>query len=148
MDADMLRDISEEGFAGAACLRVDRRVVQVHLEHRSTSRSPRDRRQLWRNDLTNEEHFGIVADGPGPSRDRHARRQRDEWARDARTAGCWSRPARARGARRPTTRRTSTFGWSTPALANAPITLGFDVRARRQPGPAGPPRSTRRPTSR
>ena len=33
MNADMLRDIQEEGFAGRHPLRVGRRVVQVHVEH-------------------------------------------------------------------------------------------------------------------
>ena len=64
MNADMLRDIEEEGFAGGILFEwIDEwfkftwNTVDLEL--------PGDRRQLWRNDLTNEEHFGVVAAEPG-----------------------------------------------------------------------------------
>ena len=67
INADMLRDIQEEGFAsGILFAWVDEwfkftwNTVDLEL--------PRDRRQLWRNDLTNEEHFGVVAAEPGEKR--------------------------------------------------------------------------------
>ena len=64
MDGDMLRDIKEEGYAGGVVFEwVDEwfkftwNTVDLEL--------PSDRRQLWRNDLTNEEFFGLIAAEPG-----------------------------------------------------------------------------------
>jgi hypothetical protein len=64
MNGDMLRNIQEEGYAGGIIFEwVDEwfkftwNTVDLEL--------PPDRRQLWRNDLTNEERFGIVAAEPG-----------------------------------------------------------------------------------
>ena len=64
IDGDMLRDIEEEGYAGGMIFQwVDEwfkftwNTVELEL--------PPDRRQLWRNDLTNEERFGVVAAEPG-----------------------------------------------------------------------------------
>jgi hypothetical protein len=63
MDGDMLRDIKEERYAGGIVFEwVDEwfkftwNTVDLEL--------PGDRRQLWRNDLTNEEFFGVIAAGP------------------------------------------------------------------------------------
>jgi hypothetical protein len=63
MNDEMLRDIEEEGFAGGIVFEwIDEwfkftwNTVDLEL--------PADRRQLWRNDLTNEEHFGVVAAEP------------------------------------------------------------------------------------
>ena len=67
INADMLRDIQEEGFAsGILFAWIDEwfkftwNTVDLEL--------PRDRRQLWRNDLTNEEHFGVMTAEPGEKR--------------------------------------------------------------------------------
>jgi len=64
MDAGMLEDIQEEGYAGGIVFEwIDEwfkftwNTVDLEL--------PSDRRQLWRNDLTNEEFFGILAADPG-----------------------------------------------------------------------------------
>jgi hypothetical protein len=64
MNADMLRNIAEEGYAGGIVFewtdewfKLTWNTVDLEL--------PGDRRQLWRNDLTNEEHFGLVASEPG-----------------------------------------------------------------------------------
>jgi hypothetical protein len=64
MVGDMLRDIEEEGYAGGIVFEwIDEwfkftwNTVDLEL--------PADRRQLWRNDLTNEEFFGLVAADPG-----------------------------------------------------------------------------------
>jgi hypothetical protein len=64
MDADMLRDIKEEGFAAGMVFewtdewfKFTWNTIDLEL--------PGDRRQLWRNDLTNEEHFGVIASEPG-----------------------------------------------------------------------------------
>ena len=64
INADMLRNLEEEGYAGGILFSwVDEwfkftwNTVDLEL--------PADRRQLWRNDLTNEEHFGLIAAEPG-----------------------------------------------------------------------------------
>jgi hypothetical protein len=64
MNAEMLRDIQEEGYAGGILFEwIDEwfkatwNTIDLEL--------PPDRRQLWRNDLTNEEFFGVVAADPG-----------------------------------------------------------------------------------
>ena len=64
MDGDMLRDIKEEGYAGGIVFEwIDEwfkftwNTLDLEL--------PPDRRQLWRNDLTNEEFFGLLAADPG-----------------------------------------------------------------------------------
>jgi hypothetical protein len=60
IDADLLRVIEEEGFAGAVVFewidewfKVTWNTLDLEL--------PEERRQLWRNALTNEESFGILA---------------------------------------------------------------------------------------
>jgi cellulose synthase/poly-beta-1,6-N-acetylglucosamine synthase-like glycosyltransferase len=65
--ADMMRDIKDERFAGGIVFQwIDEwfkftwNTIETEL--------PSDRRQLWRNPLTNEEHFGIVAAEPGKKR--------------------------------------------------------------------------------
>jgi hypothetical protein len=64
MDGDMLRDIQDEGYAGGVVFewidewfKLTWNTVDLEV--------PADRRQLWRNDLTNEEFFGLVAAQPG-----------------------------------------------------------------------------------
>jgi hypothetical protein len=64
MNARMLEDIKEEGYAGGILFEwIDEwfkftwNTVDLEL--------PADRRQLWRNDLTNEEFFGVLAAEPG-----------------------------------------------------------------------------------
>ncbi len=64
ISADLLRDIEDEGFAGGIYFmwldewfKFTWNTVDYEL--------PWDRRQLWRNTLTNEEHFGVVATEPG-----------------------------------------------------------------------------------
>jgi hypothetical protein len=64
MDARMLEDIQEEGYAGGIVFewidewfKLTWNTVDLEL--------PSDRRQLWRNDLTNEEFFGVLAADPG-----------------------------------------------------------------------------------
>jgi hypothetical protein len=64
IDGDLLRDIKDEGFAGGVLFewtdewfKFTWNTIDLEL--------PADRRQLWRNDLTNEEHFGVIATDPG-----------------------------------------------------------------------------------
>jgi hypothetical protein len=65
IDAELLRRIKAEGYAGGVVFEwIDEwfkftwNTIDVEL--------PRDRRQLWRNPLTNEEHFGLIAAEPKP----------------------------------------------------------------------------------
>ena len=78
MNARMLEDIEEEGCAGGVLFEwVDEwfkftwNTVDLEL--------PSDRRQLWRNDLTNEEFFGVIATDPGTSPVVVLDGQDDEW---------------------------------------------------------------------
>jgi hypothetical protein len=64
MNAQMLRDLKEEGYAGGILFEwVDEwfkftwNTLDLEL--------PGDRRQLWKNDLTNEKFFGLVSAEPG-----------------------------------------------------------------------------------
>jgi hypothetical protein len=64
MGADMLRNIHEEGYAAGVLFewadewfKFTWNTIDLEL--------PSDRRQLWRNNLTNEEHFGVIASEPG-----------------------------------------------------------------------------------
>jgi hypothetical protein len=64
MDAQMLRDLEEEGYAGGILFewmdewfKFTWNTLDLEL--------PGDRRQLWKNDLTNEKFFGLVSAAPG-----------------------------------------------------------------------------------
>ncbi len=64
INADLMRDIKSEGFSGAVLFewldewfKFTWNTIDYEL--------PSDRRQLWRNVLTNEEHFGVIATEPG-----------------------------------------------------------------------------------
>jgi hypothetical protein len=64
MNDDLLRNIEEEGYAGGIHFEwIDEwfKITWNTVEHEL----PADRRQLWRNDLTNEEFFGLIAADPG-----------------------------------------------------------------------------------
>jgi hypothetical protein len=59
-NADLMRVIAEEGFAGGMVFEwLDEwfKFTWNSVEHEL----PKDRRSMWRNPLTNEEHFGILA---------------------------------------------------------------------------------------
>jgi len=60
IDADLLRDIRDEGFAGGVQFEWIDEWFKVTWNTVDFER-PAQRRQLWRNPLTNEEHFGVVA---------------------------------------------------------------------------------------
>jgi hypothetical protein len=64
IDADLMRDIADEGFAGGVLFEwADEWFKSTWNTHDTDF--PRDRRQLWRNVLTNEEQFGVVSVEPG-----------------------------------------------------------------------------------
>src|SRR3954447_17753748 len=64
IDADLMRDIADEGFAGGVLFEWADEWFKNTWNTQDTD-FPRDRRQLWRNVLTNEEQFGVVSAEPG-----------------------------------------------------------------------------------
>jgi hypothetical protein len=69
MDAAMLRDIQREGYAGGVLFEWLDEWFKFTWNTWDTEQ-PAARRQLWRNALTNEEQFGIMAADPArPPRD-------------------------------------------------------------------------------
>jgi hypothetical protein len=64
IDADLMRDIADEGYAGGVLFEWADEWFKNTWNTEPTD-FPRDRRQLWRNVLTNEEQFGVVASEPG-----------------------------------------------------------------------------------
>ena len=64
INADLLRDIADEGFAGGVLFEWTDEWFKSTWNTQATDPA-RDRRQLWRNVLTNEEQFGVVAVEPG-----------------------------------------------------------------------------------
>jgi hypothetical protein len=60
IDADLLRDIHAEGFAGGVLFEWTDEWFK-HTWNTMDYELPRERAQLWRNSFTNEEHFGVVA---------------------------------------------------------------------------------------
>jgi hypothetical protein len=64
IDADLMRDVADEGYAGALLFEwTDEWFKQTW--NTQDFEQPRDRRQLWRNVLTNEKQFGLVSTEPG-----------------------------------------------------------------------------------
>jgi hypothetical protein len=64
INADMLRVIADEGYAGGVVFEWTDEWFKNTWNTMDTD-FPRDRRQLWRNVLTNEEQFGLVTSEPG-----------------------------------------------------------------------------------
>jgi hypothetical protein len=92
MDARMLEDIQEEGYAGGIVFewidewfKLTWNTVDLEL--------PSDRRQLWRNDLTNEEFFGVLAADPGTKPVVVLDGKEDEWETNGSQAIAESRGA-------------------------------------------------------
>ena len=75
INADVMRDIADEGYAGGVLFEWTDEWFKNTWNTMDTD-FPRDRRQLWRNVLTNEEQFGVVAVEPGKEARRRARRPR------------------------------------------------------------------------
>jgi hypothetical protein len=64
IDAGMLRDIHDEGFAGAVLFEWSDEWFK-HTWNTQDYEQPADRAQLWSNPYTNEEHFGVLAQDAG-----------------------------------------------------------------------------------
>ena len=64
MDADLLRDIHDEGFVGGVLFEWSDEWFK-HTWNTQDYEQPADRAQLWSNPYTNEEHFGVVAQDAG-----------------------------------------------------------------------------------
>jgi hypothetical protein len=82
IEADLLRDIRDEGFAGGLKFEwIDEWFKftwnTIDLEQ------PAGRRQLWRNPLTNEEHFGVVAAEAGERATMLLDGRDEDWTRGA-----------------------------------------------------------------
>jgi hypothetical protein len=82
--ADLLRDVREEGYAGGILFEWMDEWFK-HTWNTSDHERPYERRQLWRNVLTNEEFFGVVAAEPGRAPVALPDGRDGEWARN----GSW-----------------------------------------------------------
>lgn len=80
IDADLLQDIREEGYAGGILFE----WVDEWFKHTwdTSEYEPVERRHLWRNVLTNEEHFGVIASEAGPRPVALPDGNDSEWARN------------------------------------------------------------------
>jgi hypothetical protein len=131
MDADMLRDIRSEGLAGGALFEYTDEWFKKSWNTIDTEQ-PAGRRQLWWNDLTNEEHFGLVAVEPGARPVATLDGIDDEWSQNgSQVVGESAGPIRELRVA-----KDEEFLWlrlrlDRPASwRTSPLTLGFDV----QPG--------------
>jgi hypothetical protein len=80
-NADLMRIIHEEGFAGGMVFEwLDEwfKFTWNSVEHEL----PKDRRSMWRNPLTNEEHFGILALEAGATQKVVLDGKDNEWTRE------------------------------------------------------------------
>jgi hypothetical protein len=71
IDADLIRDVADENYAGAILFEYTDEWFKGTWNTQDFE-FPRDRRALWRNVLTNEEQFGLVASEPVRSNGWHA----------------------------------------------------------------------------
>jgi hypothetical protein len=123
MDAAMLRDIHAAGFAGGIVFE----YVDEWFKRTWNTQDfdiPAERRALWRDVLTNEEQFGLVAAEPGAAPKVVLDGRAREWAHNG---------SRALG---PGLRATSDAAYLYLLVRRrgaAPLQIGFDVR----PGGAG-----------
>jgi hypothetical protein len=126
INADLLRNVADEGYAGGVLFEWSDEWFKSTWNTMDTD-FPRDRRALWRNVLTNEEQFGVVASEPGKKaavvldgRDREWRRNGSR--RIARSKGGAVRELRAVG-------DAAYLHLLVRGDARARrLTLGFDVR--------------------
>lgn len=129
MNADMLRDIHDEGYAGGIMFEwIDEwfKFTWNTVDYAI----PGDRRQLWINPLTNEEHFGVMAADPGPRQLVTLDGKATEWTRNgsqviAESRGPVSvvRALKDEGYLYIMIRLKSATAWTKKRL-----TVGFDVR--------------------
>jgi hypothetical protein len=84
IDATMLRRIREEGYAGGAVFEWADEWFKFTWNTLDLELPP-ERRALWRNDLTNEEHFGVLAVEPGTRRRITLDGRDDDWGTGTQT---------------------------------------------------------------
>jgi hypothetical protein len=126
IDADLIRDIADEGYAGGVLFEWTDEWFKSTWNTQDTD-FPRDRRQLWRNVLTNEEQFGVLAVEPGKKpavvldgRDREWKRNRSKVLGGSATGAV--RELRAVGD------AAYLHLLVRPARGARTVTLGFDTR--------------------
>jgi hypothetical protein len=129
MDARMLRDIQQEGMAGGLIFEYTDEWFKFTW-NTTELEIPAARRQLWRNDLTNEEHFGLVSMEPGTRPTMTLDGQDGDWQRSNSQMLVESRgPVQELRAT-----HDEEYLWLRLRLQRpdvwqkTPITLGFDVR--------------------
>jgi hypothetical protein len=126
INADLLRDIADEGYAGGVLFEWADEWFKTTWNTQDTD-FPRDRRQLWRNVLTNEEQFGVIAAEPGRKPAAVVDGRDREWKRNK------SRRL-ARSSRGPVREIRAVADASYLHLLvrsdarKRPLTIGFDVR--------------------
>ncbi len=82
MDTGMLQQIRNEGFDGGLLFAWSDEWFKFTW-NTTDLEIPKDRRQMWRNRLTNEENFGVISSEAGPSEQKtiHVDGKADDWKR-------------------------------------------------------------------
>ncbi len=129
IDADMLRDIQDEGMAGGVIFEYTDEWFKFTW-NTTELEIPAARRQLWRNDLTNEEHFGLVSMEPGTKPTMTLDGEDGDWQRSNSQMLVESRgPVQELRATHDEEYLWLRLRLRTPlSWQKQPITLGFDVR--------------------
>jgi hypothetical protein len=129
VDASLLGAIRSEGLAGGIAFE----WIDEWFKHTWNSQPfelPADRRSMWRNALTNEEHFGLVAAEPGRRPVAVLDGRGEEWARNRSRVVARSRSGPVREVRAV---HDAAYVWLRVTLArpaawrSAPVVLAFDV---------------------
>ena len=82
IDSTLLRRIREEGYAGGVLFEWADEWFK-HTWNTTDLELPAERRALWRNALTNEEHFGVLATEAGASAEAVLDGRDDDWTADS-----------------------------------------------------------------
>ncbi len=143
MDAGMLHDIKNLGFAGGVVFEWTDEWFKLTWNTLDLER-PGNRRQLWRNPLTNEEHFGVVSTDAGLEAQVSIDGDGSDWS-SANSQVQWESPSGLRELRMAHDEAylylTAYLDDAQAALAGG-VTFGLDVRPGENaglPGVAGSP---------
>ena len=129
MDASMLRDIHDEGFAGGVLFEwVDEWFKATW--NTIPFQIPADRRQFWDDVMTNEQHFGIIAAEPGAREPVIVDGRGGEWARnDSAVLATSKGPVREVRATHDAAYLYLLLRLKNPEIwSHGRMTVGFDVR--------------------